>query len=243
MDTIAPAKAESAASDACGSACHAPGCGAGEPRPTPGADRPALIREAFRLEWLTVAWMAIEVAVAVSAGLAAGSILLLAFGLDSVIELASACVLIWRLAVELRHGDAFPEAVERLASRIGGALLFALAAYVVATAGWSLWTRQGAEFSASGLVLCLLAFPIMRYLASRKLDVAASLGSRALRADAVESITCGWLSLVVVLGLAAQLIMDAWWIDPLASLAIVWFLLREAREAWNAEECGCAEEA
>jgi divalent metal cation (Fe/Co/Zn/Cd) transporter len=148
-------------------------------------------------------------------------------------------VLIWRLSVELRHGQAFSETAERIASRIGGGLLFALAAYVVASAGWNLWTHLGAGFSLPGLVLCCLAIPIMRHLARRKIALAERLGSRAMRADAMESITCGWLSLVVVIGLTAQAVLGAWWVDPVASLAIVWLLVKEGREAWAVEECGC----
>jgi divalent metal cation (Fe/Co/Zn/Cd) transporter len=163
-------------------------------------ERATLTRRAFRLEWLTVAWMIAEGAVAIGAGIAAGSLTLRAFGLDSVIELASACVLIWRLNVDLHQEQTFPERAERTASKIGGGLLFALAAYVVAGAVWSLWTRHGEAFSFPGLIVALLAIPIMTLLARRKIAIAPQLGSRAMRADAVESITCGWLSLVVVIG-------------------------------------------
>ena len=180
--------------------------------------------------------MAVEAAVAVASGIAARSITLIAFGLDSVIELASAGVLIWRLSRELRFGREVSEAAERIARRIGGGLLFALAAYVVATAAWSLWRGDGANFSWPGLLVALLAIPIMLVLARRKLALADRLGSRGLRADAAESIACLWLSLVVVIGLAAQLALGAWWIDPVTSLAIVWFLVEEGREAWEAEE-------
>ncbi len=203
-------------------------------------NRPALIREAFRLEWLSVAWMLVEAVVAIGSGIAAGSLVLLAFGLDSVIELISAGVLIRRLSVELRHGREFSERAERLASRIGGLLLYALAAYVVLSAAWSFRTREGAEFSVAGLAVSALAIPIMRYLARRKMALAERLGSRAMRADAMESITCGWLSLVVVVSLAVRASVGAWWIDPVGSLAIVWFLIREAREAWAGEACGCS---
>jgi divalent metal cation (Fe/Co/Zn/Cd) transporter len=200
-------------------------------------DRAALIRQAFRLEYITLGWMTIEAAVAIGSGVAAGSLTLTAFGVDSLIELASATVLIWRLNVELRHGQTFAGNAERTASRIGGALLFALAAYVVASAGWKFWMRQGAEFSLSGLVISALAIPIMYFLARQKLQVANALGSRALRADAVESITCGWLAFVVVGALIAQLLVGAWWVDPLASLGVVWFVIREGREAWQGEDC------
>ena len=196
-----------------------------------------MVRQAFRLEYLTLLWMTVEAAVGIGAGIAAGSLTLVAFGFDSVIELASAIVLVWRLTVELRHGQAFAENAERMASRIGGALLFALAVYVVGSAGWKLWLRQGAEFSLPGLVLSVAAIPIMYVLARGKLRLADALGSRALRTDAVESITCGWLAFVVVAALIAQLAVDAWWIDAVASLAIVWFLVREGREAWSNEEC------
>ena len=131
----------------------------------------------------------------------------------------------------------FAESAERKASRIAGGLLFVLAVYVVVTAGWKLWTHQGAEFSLPGLILCVLAVPVMYFLSRRKLDLAETLGSRALRADAVESITCGWLSLVVVAALIMQLAIGAWWVDAVASLCIVWFLIREGREAWRGEEC------
>jgi divalent metal cation (Fe/Co/Zn/Cd) transporter len=200
-------------------------------------NRAALIDQAFRLEYVTLAWMMLEATVAIGAGIAAGSLTLTAFGIDSLIELASACVLVWRLRVELRHGQVFAESAERTASRIGGALLFALAAYVVASAGWKLWTQEGAAFSLPGLIISVLALPVMYFLSRRKLQVAGALGSRALRADAVESITCGWLALVVVGALVAQFFLDAWWVDPVASLGVVWFVIREGREAWEGEEC------
>jgi divalent metal cation (Fe/Co/Zn/Cd) transporter len=205
----------------------------------PRADRLPLIREAFRLEWLTIGWMTVEAGVSIWAGVTAGSLVLLAFGLDSVIELASAGVLMWRLSVELRHGQRFSEGAERIASRIGGGLLFALAAYVTVAAAWHLYMATGEEFSWPGFLVALIAIPAMRFLAQRKIAIAEKIGSRALRADAMEAVTCGWLSLVVVVSLAAQWLIGAWWIDGVGSLAIVYFLVKEGREAWSGEECGC----
>jgi divalent metal cation (Fe/Co/Zn/Cd) transporter len=196
-----------------------------------------LIQKAFRLEWLTVAWMTIEALVALGAGVIAGSVTLTAFGLDSVIELVSAGVLIWRLTDELRRGETFSSRTERIASRSGGVLLFVLAAYIVLGAAWSLWAHHGAEFSVPGLVVTAVAIPIMYVLARQKLNVARELGSGAMRADAIESITCGWLSLVVVVGLVANLLIGAWWVDAVTSLGIVWFVVNEAREAWSGEDC------
>jgi divalent metal cation (Fe/Co/Zn/Cd) transporter len=201
------------------------------------SDRATLIHDAFRIESLTIAWMAIEAAVAIGSAVAANSLTLLAFGIDSLIELASAGVLVWRLTVELRQGRVFAESAEQRAARIGGVLLFALALFVIVGAGWKLWTQQAADFTLPGLIVSVFAIPIMYFLSRRKLRLAEALGSRALRADAVESITCGWLSLVVVAALLAQLGINAWWVDSVASLGIVWFLVREGREACSGEEC------
>lgn len=205
----------------------------------PRPDRLPLIREAFRLEWLTIGWMTIEAAASIGAGIFAGSLVVLAFGLDSLIELASAGVLMWRLSVELRHGRRFSERAELIASRIGGGLLFALAAYVTVASLWRLYTGVGEAFSWPGFIVALIAIPAMRYLAYRKIAIAEKIGSRALRADAMEAVTCGWLSFVVVISLAAQWLTGAWWIDGAGSLAIVWFLVKEGREAWSGDDCSC----
>lgn len=180
--------------------------------------------------------MTVEAAVALASGIMARSISLTAFGIDSLIELASAGVLIWRLTVELRRGQSFAEAAEHTARRIGGGLLLALAAYVVLASGWSLWTRQGETFSWPSLLVSMAAIPLMWVLSRCKLRVAEALGSRALRTDAVESITCGWLSFGVVIGLLAQLALGTWWIDAVVSLVIVWLLVKEGREAWGREK-------
>jgi divalent metal cation (Fe/Co/Zn/Cd) transporter len=196
-----------------------------------------LLRQAFWLECLTIAWMAIEAVFAIGSGVLARSLTLTAYGLDSVIELVSAGLLLWRLHKELRQGETFSKQTERLTERIGGALLYVLAAYVMLGAAWSLWMRRGGEFSVPGVIVAALALPIMYALARRKLEVATALGSRAMRADAVESITCGWLSLVVVIGLLAHLLLGAWWVDAVTSLGIVWFVVKEAQEAWSGEDC------
>ncbi|MFI5003232.1 MAG: cation transporter [Reyranellales bacterium] len=181
--------------------------------------------------------MAVEAAVANGSGIRAGSLSLIAFGADSIIELASAGVLLWRLRVEVRLGDRFSGATERRASKIAGALLFALVAYVVVTAAYGLWRQEGQEFSTPGLIVTALAIPTMYALAKTKIRVADQIGSSALRADAVESITCGYLVIVVLMGLLAQLLVGAWWIDSATSLALVWFLVKEGREAWHGEGC------
>ena len=200
-------------------------------------DRPDLVRRAFRLECITIGWMVIEAAVAVWSGLRAGSVSLVAFGIDSVIEIASAMVLLWRLHVELRRGQQFAETAERLAARTASGLLFALAIYVVLAAAWQIWTSSGQSFSLPGLIVTAAAMPVMYVLAKQKIAVAKELGSRAMRADAMESVTCGWLSLVVVAGLIVQGLTGAWWVDAVASAGITWFLVKEGREAWTGDCC------
>jgi len=118
----------------------------------------------------------------------------------------------------------------------GAVLLGALALYVVASAGWSLWVGTGQEFSLPGLVLAALAIPIMAGLAARKRRLADALDSGALRADAAESIACLYLSAVVLVGLVAQWAFGAWWIDGASALALTPFLLKEAREAWQGDD-------
>jgi divalent metal cation (Fe/Co/Zn/Cd) transporter len=205
------------------------------------AARPDLVRRAFRLEWFTAGWMLIEAAVAIGSGVTANSLSLIAFGADSLIELASAGVLLWRLNVQMRQGVEFSESVEQRASQISGLLLFVLAAYVVVSAAYGLWVRQGQEFSKPGFVLAVLAIPIMWWLAKAKIRVADQIGSRSLRADAVESMTCGYLSGIVVIGLVVQLLEPGWWwVDSVASLAIVVLLVKEGREAWEGSDADVA---
>ncbi|MBC5802927.1 MAG: cation transporter [Candidatus Eremiobacteraeota bacterium] len=181
--------------------------------------------------------MTIEAAVAIGSGIIAHSLTLVAFGLDSIIELASAGVLMWRLTVEMKEDREFSEAAEERATKIAGALLLALALYVVVSAAWSLWRRQGSDFSVPGLVVASIAIPAMYALSRAKIKVADALRSRALRTDAVEAVACGYLSVVVVIGLIAQVIFRAWWVDGVTSLAIVYFLVKEGREAWGGDDC------
>lgn len=192
---------------------------------------------ALRLEWLTLGWMTVEAVVALAAGAAAHSLVLEAFGADSVIELMSAGVLVWRLRVELKDGMSFSEAIEYRASRIGAALLFALSAYVTGAAIYGLWIRQGQDFTIAGLLVTGAAIPAMAFLARGKLRLADRIGSRALRADAIESLTCGYLSVVVFIALLAQALLGAWWVSSASALVLIPFLFREARESWYQDHC------
>jgi divalent metal cation (Fe/Co/Zn/Cd) transporter len=181
--------------------------------------------------------MTVETAVSLAAGVAAHSLVLEAFGADSPIELMSAGVLIWRLRIELRSGTAFPEAIERRASRLAAAFLFVLSAYIAVSAAYDLWTHRGQDFTMPGFIVAAAAIPLMYLLAKTKLRTAAEIDSRALRADAVESITCGYLSLIVIIALVAQALLRAWWVSGVSALVIVPFLIREGHESWAQDSC------
>ena len=154
--------------------------------------RPRLLRRGVRLEILTVGWNVLEGAVAVGAALVSGSVALLAFGADSVIETASGGLLIWRLTAEARSTDAEAvEALDRRAHKLVGASLLLLAAYVAADAAWTLWM----------------------WLARAKRGTARALGSRALHADAFQTTACWWLSLITLSGIGLNAAFGWWWAD------------------------------
>ena len=201
------------------------------------------IRLALLLTYITIGWMTIEGAAALLLGWMSKSLLLEAFGIDSVIELFSASVLLWRLRVEA-SGIAASERVdlvERRAARLVGYSLYALVVYVVLNSGYGLFVAKritDTHESVWGILIGLVAKIGMPILAAYKLKVAARLNSRALRADAIESITCGYLSIVLIVGLAATRILGWWWLDSVAALALIPFLIKEARAAISGE-CDC----
>jgi len=190
--------------------------------------------------WLvagTMAYNAVEAVVALWAGLAAGSIALVGFGLDSVIELAAASVVLWRMAIEARGADA--ERVERAEGRVRrfvGMTFLALAAYVLLQSAWGLWTTDAPEESLIGLALAVLSLLIMPLIALGKFRVADAIGSRALRAEAKETLACSYLSFCLLLGLAANLTLGWWWADPIAALLMVPWLIREGLEGFEDED-------
>jgi divalent metal cation (Fe/Co/Zn/Cd) transporter len=199
------------------------------------------MKRAIRLEAITIVWMGIEAGVSIGAGVVARSVLLLAFGTDSMIELISALVLLHRLRTEVdasAGSEERVEALERRTSRIAGYLLYALALYVVLQSLYGLLHRQAAERSMVGIAVAVAAAVGMPLLAKAKIRVAEEIGSRALRADAMEAITCGYLSWVLLAGLAANALLHWWWLDSVAALALVPFLLKEGREAITGQ-CGC----
>jgi divalent metal cation (Fe/Co/Zn/Cd) transporter len=207
--------------------------------------RAADLQLALLLTYITLGWMAIEGAASLLLGWASKSLLLEAFGIDSVIELFSAVVLLWRLRVEAtgRADEARVEAVERRASRWVGYTLYFLVLYVIFNSAYGLFITPrvtDTHESVWGILIGVVAKVGMPILAGYKLKVAARLNSRALRADAVESIVCGYLSIVLIVGLAATRILGWWWLDSVAALALIPFIIKEARAAISGEVCsGC----
>jgi cation diffusion facilitator family transporter len=201
-------------------------------------DRAALLRRGVLLEAVTVAWNVVEGIVAVAAGTFASSVALIAFGVDSFVETTSGAVLLRRLRAELTGGDD-PERIERLehrAARVVGSILFALALYIVIDAGRRLLGfGEEARESRLGIAVTALALGIMPFLGWMKLRTARMLSSRALRADAYETIACAWLSLATLTGLVLNAALGWWWADPLAALAVVPLVIREGLEAWRGE--------
>ena len=197
-------------------------------------NRVALLRRGVVLESVTVGYNALEGIVAIAAGLAAGSIALTGFGIDSVIEVTSGALLWWRLRAELGSAPLGPT-VERRAARGAGLLLLALGVYIAADSARLLLTGSHPESSPVGIVLTVLSLIVMPLLARAKLDVAGSLGSRAMRADAHETIVCAWLSATTLLGLGLNAVLDWWWADPVAALGMLPLIVREGIEAWRGE--------
>ena len=187
---------------------------------------------------LTVAWNVVEGVVAVIAGSVAGSVALVGFGVDSFIETASAAVVGWRLRAELQGGARDVERIERIAARVAGALLLALAAYLVWDAGRRLIGFGGeAQESRLGIAVTALSLVAMPLLAWAKLRVASPLQSAALRADAYETVTCAWLSLTTLIGLALNVWLGWSWADPMAALLLVPLIVREGLEGLRHEQC------
>ncbi len=205
------------------------------------AERRALVRRGLVLCALTLAWDLVEGVVAVAAGAAAGSVALVGFGVDSLAEMVSASVVGARFAYET--GEAPEERAERIerferiATRIAGGLLLLVALYVLVDSLRRL-LGHGPEPRPSmpGTILTAVALPIMGLLAWGKLRTARALGSRSLRADAYESVSCAWLAAATLAGLVANATLGWWWADPVAALAVLPLVVKEGLEGLRGEE-------
>jgi divalent metal cation (Fe/Co/Zn/Cd) transporter len=193
------------------------------------------VRAGVRLEVVTVAWMAVEAVLAIGAGIVARSVLLTAFGFDSVIELLSGVTLLWWLSAEARgSGTSLIEGMERRATQISAALLVLLCGYLVFTGVGGLVLQLHPEGSVLGVVVSGVAVVVMPFLAWRKRRVNATLGSAALRADIAETLTCAYMAAATLAGTALNLLVGWWWAEYAAALVLLVFVVMEAREAIEA---------
>jgi len=206
---------------------------------TASLDQARLRRWAWWLTGLTIGWNSLEAIVALLSGIAAGSIALVGFGLDSVVEVSSALVIVWRLTRQGTDAEA-NERAERRAVRLIALTFFAIAAYVAYDAGAKLLgVSAEPEHITVGLILVTLSLVVMPALAWGKRRVAAGLGSVALKADAAETQLCTYLSAIVLVGLAANSLFGWWWMDPIAGLGVAAVAIREGREAWTSGDLCC----
>jgi len=202
------------------------------------ADVERLHRRAVRLEWFTVSWNVIEAGVAIGAGLISGSTALIAFGIDSVIEVTSAIGLLWRLyraGPEASKGQR--SAAERKALYIVAATFFGLAVYVLYESLSAILSQKAPDTSTVGLALAVLSLIIMPALAWAKQRTGRQMGSRALEADAAETWVCAWLSFALLAGVGLYMGFGWWWADPAGALLMLpvivwqgWETLAEARK-------------
>jgi divalent metal cation (Fe/Co/Zn/Cd) transporter len=189
----------------------------------------ATVRRSRRLEYLTIIWNSLEGLIAIGAGLAAGSIALVGFGFDSVIEVSSGAIILWRL-VSGEHR-------EKLALRLVGVSFLALAAYVAFDAAESLWLREAPESSYIGIAVAAFSLIVMPLLARAKRAVAAELNSRAMHADSRQTDLCAYLSAILLGGLVLNAFFGWWWADPVAALIMVPIIVNEGIEALRGETC------
>lgn len=200
------------------------------------------IRRGVRLEGFTVAWMAAEAVLAIAAGIAARSVLLTAFGADSLIELLSGAALLWRLRVEAAGGnDARVDSVEKRATSISAVLLILLCGYVALTSFAGFALRLQPERSWLGIGVSAAAVVVMPWLAARKRAANQTIQSAALRADIAESVTCAYLAAVTLMGAAINAITGLWWVEYIAAVILLRWLLPEAQEALEAARSGMSD--
>lgn len=201
-------------------------------------DREAALRRGRNLEYLTVAWNSVEAIASIAAGILAGSIALVGFGLDSVIETVSGAAMIWRLhhSNDATHRR---EASERVALKIVGICFVLLSIYVLVDSTHALYAREAPERSIFGIVIAVVSVIAMPLLARAKRKVATAISSDAMHAESRQTDLCAYLSAIVLIGLLLNAILGWWWADPVAGLLMVPIIAREGYDALRGKDCGC----
>jgi divalent metal cation (Fe/Co/Zn/Cd) transporter len=198
-------------------------------------ERPASVLRGRRLEYFTVVWNTLEGLIAVVAGIAAGSISLVGFGIDSFIEVTSGSVLLWRMSVD---SDVHRRPRnEKRALRIVGACFLGLAAYIAYDSISDLWSKRAPEHSIAGIALACASLVVMPILSRAKRKVGHALGSAAMHADAKQTEFCTYLSAILLLGLLLNAFFSLWWADPVAALIMVPIITMEGIEGLQGKAC------
>jgi divalent metal cation (Fe/Co/Zn/Cd) transporter len=199
------------------------------------AERERLVRRARRLAWVGLGWHVAEAAVAIAAGAVAGSVALVGFGADSLIEAAAGVVVLWLMT----GGRAASERAERRAQQLIAASFLLLAAYVGVEAVRDLVGGHHPGASWVGVGLAIVTLAAMPPLAAAKRRVGERLGSSATASESRQTMLCAYLSAGLLAGLLANAVAGWWWADPIVALGIGAVALREARQAWRGETCDC----
>jgi divalent metal cation (Fe/Co/Zn/Cd) transporter len=195
--------------------------------------RQRLIRRAKVLAWLGLGWHGIEATVAIGAGAVAGSIALIGFGADSVVEAVAGLVLLWRFTASRSAS----EDAERRAQKLIGASFYAIAAFVGVEAVRALIGGDHAEASYVGIALSVATLATMPPLAAAKARVGDQLGSSATKSEGRQNLLCAYLSAALLVGLGTNALFGWWWADPVTAIVISAVAVREGREAWRGESC------
>src|SRR4051794_22162705 len=198
-------------------------------------NRSALVRRGQRLEYFTIAYNSLEGLVSIVAGAIAGSVSLIGFGLDSIIEVTSGAALLWRL-----HHDLDPsrrERVERTTLRIVGGCFIALAAYILYESGSTLIRHESPDRSIPGIIIASVSLVVMPMLARAKRRVAAGIGSGAMQADSRQTDFCTYLSAILLGGLLLNALLGWWWDDSAAGLLMMPTIAKEGVDGLNGKAC------
>jgi divalent metal cation (Fe/Co/Zn/Cd) transporter len=201
----------------------------------PSAEWLAAARRARALSWLSLAWMGAEGAIAITAGITAGSIALVAFGLDSAIEGVASLVIVWRFTGQ----RLLSQAAEERAQKLVAIQFFLLAPFVAIEAARHLITAHEVETSALGMVLTATSLVAMPFLGIAKQRLANTLGSSATHGEGAQNLLCAYLAGAVFLGLAGNALFGWWWLDPIAALLIAAVAVKEGLQTWRGQGC-CA---
>jgi divalent metal cation (Fe/Co/Zn/Cd) transporter len=200
-------------------------------------ERQRLVGRGLKLEYFTIVYNSLEALVGLIAGFLAGSIALVGFSFDSLIEVTSGVALVWRLRADDSAGR---ERIERISLKVVGVCFLALAVYVGFESASALVGREAPEASIPGIVLGVVSVIVMPWLARHKRKIAAGIGSGAMEADAKQTDFCFYLSFILIGGLGMNALLGWWWADPIAGLVMVPIIANEGYQALRGRSCGCS---